>query len=234
MSCATETSNFRFTLETKYRAHEIINGFLLLLLLFFCYDYFRCGEGGGDYLELYLHLDDGPGVNERTRSNGRLCSLPKRPRNAPVRFYSSKSSLVVAFHTSGRQPSLASGSRKNSSSSSEYAVTTKSTGPTTPAPLGFTGTYRFVRRSNYIIYVLLTSKVCPCVPSPLFPLSSERTDGRTDVLFPFSLFSLSLSSFDMRKKSMSCVYNCNCGTRVTIDHHQRSSLLLLCQDHSLV
>ena len=154
-----------------------------------CFNYFRCGEGGGDYLELYLHLDDGPGINERTRSNGRLCSLPKRPRNAPVRFYSSKSSLVVAFHTSGRQPSLASGSRKNSSSSSEYAVTTKSTGPTTPAPLGFTGTYRFVRRSNHIIYVLLTSKS--------LPLSSYSSVLRT--------FSLPLlSSFDTREINVVC------------------------------
>lgn len=158
--------------------------------LFVCYNYFRCGEGGGDYLELYLHLDDGPGINERTRSNGRLCSLPKRPRNAPVRFYSSKSSLVVAFHTSARQPSLGSGSRKNvSSSSGEYAVTTtKSTGPTTPAPLGFTGTYRFVRRSNHIIYVLLTSKS--------LPLSSS-------VLRTFSLLSL-LSSFDTREINVVC------------------------------
>ncbi|KAI9558973.1 putative suppressor of lurcher protein 1 [Daphnia sinensis] len=101
-----------------------------------------CGDG--DHLALYLHLDQGE-VNERTPSNGRLCSLPAkrsgRYGSQSVRYYSAKSSLVLAFHTS---PNAKTADHHVDGGSSLSAASNA-----THAAYGFKGTYRFIRKSKF-------------------------------------------------------------------------------------
>lgn len=131
-------------------------------------------------MSLYLHLERGE-VNERTPTNGQLCALPAkrsgRYGNGPLRYYSATSALVLAFHTkpSGNHhhhpgagigagpagatanaagpttirlsgPSMTSDDLTWSSSSSSSSASS--------GPYGFTGTYRFIRKSIQSFLVL--------------------------------------------------------------------------------
>ncbi|XP_059351718.1 cubilin-like [Daphnia carinata] len=105
-----------------------------------------CGDG--DHLALYLHLDQGE-INEKTPSNGRLCSLPAkrsgRYGSQAVRYYSAKSSLVVAFHTIKYAPTANHPSSNHRVDSSSFSTPSNST----HGPYGFKGTYRFIRKSKF-------------------------------------------------------------------------------------
>jgi hypothetical protein len=127
-------------------------------------------------LSLYLHLDRSE-VNERTPSNGRVCSMPAkrsgRYGSTPLRYYSAKSTLVLAFHTgkrTGQQPSgitttvTANQQQQKQQGTSSAKMTSPSDhhgdiGPTfssstttttnnSSGPYGFKGTYRFIRKSR--------------------------------------------------------------------------------------
>lgn len=144
-----------------------MNGFRILLIIFvffffflFCFD--RCGDG--DHLALYLHLDRGE-INEKTPSNGRLCSLPAkrsgRYGGQAVRYYSAKSSLVLAFHTNKNAPTGNHPSSNHQHGDSASFSTPSVTSNSTNVPYGFKGTYRFIRKSNeqnlvaFLVFFLL-------------------------------------------------------------------------------
>ena len=124
--------------------------------------FFRCGDG--DHLSLYLHLERGE-VNERTPTNGRLCALPAkrsgRYGNNPVRYYSATSTLVLAFHTkpsgngspSINVPAKTAATKAPSNPSPSHVViaadeSISSSPPSVSGPYGFTGTFRFIRKST--------------------------------------------------------------------------------------
>jgi len=142
-------------------------------------------------LSLYLHLERGE-VNERTPSNGRVCSMPAkrsgRYGNTPLRYYSAKSSLVLAFHTGSRRsqqggmtaPTVTANQQQHGPSSkitSQTAANHHGDGSTfgsasaaansSIGPYGFKGTYRFIRKSR-------TSFCTQCV-FPSAPLFNIRT-----------------------------------------------------------
>ncbi|KZS14460.1 Cubilin-like protein [Daphnia magna] len=109
-----------------------------------------CGDG--DHLALYLHLDRGE-INEKTPSNGRLCSLPARRSGRyggqAVRYYSAKSSLVLAFHTNKNAPTGNHPSSNHQHVDSASFSTPSVTSNSTNVPYGFKGTYRFIRKSKF-------------------------------------------------------------------------------------
>lgn len=161
--------------------------FLSIDLLIF-YFIWRCRCGDGDHLSLYLHLDRGE-VNERTPSNGRVCSMPAkrsgRYGSTPLRYYSAKSTLVLAFHTgkrTGQQPSgitttVTANQQQQQQGTSSAKITSPSdhhgdVGPTfwsstttttttnSSGPYGFKGTYRFIRKSrntNAVLHSIYTT-----------------------------------------------------------------------------
>ncbi|EFX79492.1 hypothetical protein DAPPUDRAFT_104146 [Daphnia pulex] len=135
----------------------------------------QCGDG--DHLSLYLHLDRGE-VNERTPSNGRVCSMPAkrsgRYGNTPLRYYSAKSTLVLAFHTGSRRPPSQPGViaapavTANQQQQQQHGIITSptadhhgdgstfwssaangNTNSSSLGPYGFKGTYRFIRKSKF-------------------------------------------------------------------------------------
>ncbi|XP_046459495.1 uncharacterized protein LOC124205943 [Daphnia pulex] len=133
-----------------------------------------CGDG--DHLSLYLHLDRGE-VNERTPSNGRVCSMPAkrsgRYGNTPLRYYSAKSTLVLAFHTGSRRPPsqpgvIAAPAVTANQQQQQHGIITSptadhhgdgstfwssaangNTNSSSLGPYGFKGTYRFIRKSKF-------------------------------------------------------------------------------------
>ena len=113
---------------------------------------------------MYLHLERGE-VNERTPTNGRLCALPAkrsgRYGNNPVRYYSATSTLVLAFHTkpsgngspSINVPAKTAATKAPSNPSPSHVViaadeSISSSPPSVSGPYGFTGTFRFIRKST--------------------------------------------------------------------------------------
>lgn len=124
-------------------------------------------------MSLYLHLDRGE-VNERTPSNGRVCSMPAkrsgRYGNTPLRYYSAKSTLVLAFHTGNRRPPSQPGvitAPAVTANQQQHGIITSptadhhgdgstfwssaangNTNNSSLGPFGFKGTYRFIRKSR--------------------------------------------------------------------------------------
>ena len=151
-----------------------MNFFFFFIDWFIDFFIWRCRCGDGDHLSLYLHLDRSE-VNERTPSNGRVCSMPAkrsgRYGSTPLRYYSAKSTLVLAFHTGqgtgGQQPSgitttVTPNQQQKQQGTSSAKITSPSdhhdgdVGPTfwsstttnSSGPYGFRGTYRFIRKSR--------------------------------------------------------------------------------------
>lgn len=121
-------------------------------------------------MALYLHLDQGE-INQNTPSNGRVCSLPAkrsgRYGSNAVRYYSAKSSLVLAFHTSKNAPTVVTANHPSSEINTlvgNHFVDSSSsiTSNSTNAPYGFKGTYRFIRKSK------TSFRNCPFVASIRF------------------------------------------------------------------
>ena len=163
----TEFVSFLNPPDTRARIKLLLAGtgtpkVKLIVCLFDCFLFFRCGDG--DHLSLYLHLERGE-VNERTPTNGRLCALPAkrsgRYGNNPVRYYSATSTLVLAFHTkpsgngspSINVPAKTAATKAPSNPSPSHVViaadeSISSSPPSVSGPYGFTGTFRFIRKST--------------------------------------------------------------------------------------